>query len=97
MKREREETCLLHAYLFESHPYQKDMDEVLHIGPLVKVWYDEDNGVALENPTSQAHNDILYPRGQNDRRNLTSYDFGSIERFPLMVSRSKASTSLKRT
>lgn len=38
-----EKTCLLYAYLFESHPYQEDIDKVLHVRPFVKVGYNEDN------------------------------------------------------
>lgn len=50
MKGQRGRTCLLHTCLFESHLHQKDIDEVLHVRPFVKVWYNEDDGVILEDP-----------------------------------------------
>ena len=66
MKWGRGRTCLLHAYLFESHLQQKDIDYVLHVRPLVKVGNNEDSGVVLENiqqrVMSQPHGDTSYPK-----------------------------------
>ena len=74
------QTCLLHAYLFESHLQQKDINQILHVRPLVNVGYNKDSGVILEKTQqrscmSRVRSDIFYPQGEKRGWNLTLYDF----------------------
>lgn len=46
-------TRLLYTYLFKPHLQQKDIDQVLHVRPFVKVGYNEDSGVILVEQTTK--------------------------------------------
>lgn len=62
------QTCLLHAYLFKPHLDQKDINQILHVRPFIKVGYSEDNGVILDNTKTKAlsrfRSDMFYPKGK---------------------------------
>jgi hypothetical protein len=65
--REGGPTCLLDAYLFESHLHQEDIDQIFHVRPFVNVGYNKDNRIILENPEerpSVSSAAISPPRGQ---------------------------------